>query len=201
VHRYRALDRAILFAESAHRGQLRKGTQNPYVSHVIAVAMIVLDHGHGIDAAIVGLLHDVIEDTPVDRDEIEGAFGEEIARAVLDLSEQDKAKPWEQRKSAYIEQIRNGAALALPACAADKIHNLRSILWDLDQARAENRAPEEVWRRFKRPPHKIAAYHRAVERVLAQRGFTGSLHAELDQALERFAGVAGVDPHVHVFVP
>lgn len=201
MHRYRNLDRAILFAERAHHGQKRKGTQNPYFSHVVAVGMIVLEHGHGVDAAIVGLLHDVLEDTPVDRDEIEDAFGPEIVRAVMDLSEQDKTLPWEERKLAYVAQIRQAVPLALPACAADKIHNLRSILWDLDQARLESRPPEDVWRRFKRPPHKIAGYHRAVERVLAERRFSGSLHEELEDALVRFAGAVGVDPAHDTFAP
>lgn len=200
MHPFRRLDRAILFAERAHRGQLRKGTENPYFSHVVAVAMLVLEHGHGIEAAIVGLLHDVIEDTPVDRDEIEEAFGPAIARAVSDLSEPDKRLPWEDRKRVYVEQIRVATDLALPVCAADKIHNLRGILWDLDEARLEARPPEEVWRRFKRPPHTMAAYHRAVQRSLAHRGFRGKLMDELESAIVRFAGAVGADPESDRFL-
>ena len=45
MHPYRRLDQAILFAEKAHRGQMRKGTENPYFSHVVAVSIIVLSHG------------------------------------------------------------------------------------------------------------------------------------------------------------
>jgi hypothetical protein len=187
------LYRAISFAERAHRGQVRKGTQKPYFTHPVAVGMMVLAHGHGIEAAVVGLLHDVIEDTPADRDEIEDAFGSAIAQAVVDLSEPDKTLPWEERKLAYVAHLANAVELALPSCAADKTHNLRSILWDLDDARSEGLDPDEVWRRFKRPPHQIAAYHRAVWTALRDRGFVGPLHAALGEAIERFALAVGAD--------
>lgn len=199
MHPYHRLDQAILFSERAHRGQMRKGTDNPYFSHVVAVSMIVLSHGHGVDDAIVALLHDVLEDTPVDRDEIEEAFGPEITRAVSDLSEPDKKMRWEERKRVYCEQVRVASDLALPTCAADKIHNLRSILWDLDQARVEDRPTTDVWRRFRRPPHTMAAYHRAVELALRERGFRGSLMDELERALQRFAAAVGADPGEHRF--
>jgi (p)ppGpp synthase/HD superfamily hydrolase len=191
---YHLLHRAILFSERAHRGQLRKGTLDPYFNHPVAVGMLVLAHQHPIGAAVVGLLHDVIEDTPVDSEEISDAFGPEIARAVVDLSEKDKAQPWEERKRAYVAHLARASELALPACAADKVHNLRSILWDLDEARRAGQDPREVWQRFKRPARKIAAYHRAVERALGARGFSGGLMESLDEAIRRFAGSVGADP-------
>lgn len=196
------LDRAIRFAESGHRGQVRKGTDVPYFTHPVAVAMMVLEHGHGIESAVVALLHDLIEDTPVDRDDIEARFGPTIAQAVVDLSEPDKAMPWEERKTVYVKRLATTAApLALPACAADKTHNLRSILWDLDLARRDGRDPREVWSRFKRAPKKICAYHRAVANALAHRGFDGSLQAELARAIRTFAASVGVDPDDARFTP
>jgi hypothetical protein len=187
------LYRAINFSERAHRGQLRKGTEKPYFTHPVAVGMMVLAHGHGIEAAVVGLLHDVIEDTPADRDEVEEAFGPSIADAVVDLSELDKTLPWEERKLAYVAHLAEATELALPACAADKIHNLRSLLWDLEDARREGLDPDQVWRRFKRPPHQIAAYHRAVWTALGSRGFVGPLYDLLDSAIHRFAADVGAD--------
>lgn len=195
VESLRLLDRAILFSERAHRGQVRKGTSLPYFSHPVAVAMIVLEHGYGIEAAVVALLHDVIEDTPIDRDDVEEAFGPEIAAAVMDLSEPDKRLPWEERKTAYVARIAKGASeLALPACAADKVHNLRSILWDLDRVRREGGDPQEVWRRFKREPKTMAAYHVAVANALSARGFRGPLHDALERAIANFAETVGADP-------
>lgn len=193
------LYRAISFAERAHRGQFRKGTQKPYFTHPVAVGMMVLAHGYGIEAAVVGLLHDVIEDTPADRDEVEEAFGPAIARAVVDLSEVDKTLPWEERKRAYVAHLADAAELALPACAADKIHNLRSMLWDLEEARVEGLSPDDVWRRFKRPPHQISAYNRAVWVALRDRGFGGTLHDSLDAAIGHFAAAVGADPARLVF--
>lgn len=196
----RILCRAIDFAECAHRGQPRKGTQKPYFTHPVAVGMMVLAHGYGIEAAVVGLLHDVIEDTPADRDEIEDAFGPSIAQAVVDLSEPDKTLAWEERKLAYVAHLADAVDLALPSCAADKTHNLRSILWDLDDARAEGLDADEVWRRFKRPPHQIAAYHRAVWTKLRSRGFVGPLHGALGDAIEHFALAVGADPSCEHFL-
>jgi hypothetical protein len=194
------LHRAINFAERAHRGQPRKGTLTPYFTHPVAVGMMVLAHGHGIEAAVVGLLHDVIEDTPADRDDVEVAFGPGIAQAVVDLSEPDKTLPWEERKRAYVAHLAHAADLALPACTADKIHNLRSILWDLDDARSDGLDPDDVWRRFKRPPHQISAYNRAVWKALRSRGFVGPLHDSLGAAIEHFAAAVGADPADDRFV-
>jgi (p)ppGpp synthase/HD superfamily hydrolase len=188
------LHRAILFSERAHRGQVRKGTSDPYFNHLVAVGMLVLAHGHGYDAAVVGLLHDVIEDTPVDSEEVAASFGPAIARAVVDLTEKDKAAPWEERKRLYVAHLEHAGELALPGCAADKVHNLRSILWDLDEVRRQGQDTQAVWSRFKRPPHQIAAYHRAVERALARRGFDGTLLAALDQAISQFSRIVGTDP-------
>ena len=202
MDRHRLLDRAIRFSESAHRGQVRKGTEVPYFTHPVAVAMIVLEHGYPVEAAIVGLLHDLIEDTPVDRDEIEADFGEAIAQAVVDLTEPDKSLPWEERKTVYVKRLGATASpLSLPACAADKAHNLRSILWDLDLARNEGRDPRDVWRRFKRAPKKISAYHRAVANALHGRGFNGPLQDELVHAIRTFATSVGVDPDDAIFTP
>jgi hypothetical protein len=188
------LHRAIVFSERAHRGQMRKGTNSPYVTHPLAVGMMVLAHGHSVEAAVVGLLHDVLEDTPVERDEIDEAFGPDIALAVVDLSESDKTLPWEERKQGLVARLATASEMALPACAADKIHNLKSILWDLDEARETGLPPHEVWRRFKRPPRQIAAFNRAVERCLRGRGFSGRLVDLLDDAIIQFARTVDVDP-------
>lgn len=193
------LHRAILFSERAHRGQVRKGTDRPYFSHPAAVGMMVLSHGYGTDAAVVGLLHDVIEDTPVEREEVEEVFGPDIAAAVVDLSEPDKTQPWETRKRAYLDRIAGAVDLAVPACAADKIYNLKSILWDLDDERAAGRDPSEVWRRFKRPPWQIAGFHRAVHVALNGRGFAGPLMDALDRTVTQFALEVGADPRVGRF--
>jgi (p)ppGpp synthase/HD superfamily hydrolase len=56
--------KALLFAEQAHRGQVRKGTEVPYITHPVGVSALLAQHGCSEDAVIAGLLHDVLEDTP-----------------------------------------------------------------------------------------------------------------------------------------
>lgn len=184
---YEALSRSIVLAERAHRGQVRKGTADPYIHHPLAVAMLVLSHGFGLPCATVGVLHDVLEDTQVRRDEIERRFGREIATAVADLTEDAGIHPWEERKLAYVRHLAHATDLALPVCAADKIHNLSSTLW-------EGRDPREVEERFRHPLVKISAYHRAVEQALGARGMTGPLMVELRRVVGEFARFAGADP-------
>src|SRR3712207_5852899 len=55
-------DEAFRYAHEAHAGQMRKGTETPYIGHLMGVASIVLDDGGSEDEAIGGLLHDVAED-------------------------------------------------------------------------------------------------------------------------------------------
>jgi (p)ppGpp synthase/HD superfamily hydrolase len=93
---------AIAFAARAHVGQLRKDKRTPYVSHVFRVAMTVC-HVFGINDPPVlaaAVLHDTIEDTPADYDELEEAFGAEIAGWVGTLTK-NMAIPHAQREAAY----------------------------------------------------------------------------------------------------
>src|SRR5712672_2578769 len=101
-----ALLQAIAFAARAHRHQLRKDNQTPYVSHVVRVAF-VLRHVFGIaDERILtaAVLHDTIEDTTTDFDDIEKQFGSEIAGWVALLSK-DKRLPDPQREAVYQESL------------------------------------------------------------------------------------------------
>src|SRR5438046_862320 len=98
----RALLEAIAFAARAHQGQLRKDGQTPYVSHVFRVTLI-LRHVFGIDdtnALVTAVLHDTIEDTTTDFDDIETQFGHDVASWVGLLSK-DKRLPEPERERAY----------------------------------------------------------------------------------------------------
>ena len=97
---------AISFASIAHRHQLRKDNVTPYISHPCRVAM-VLRHVLGIeDERIVAaaVLHDTIEDTTTDFDDIGKHFGAEIASWVAVLSK-DMRLPEEQRESNYLKSL------------------------------------------------------------------------------------------------
>ena len=102
----RPLLEAIAFAARAHQGKLRKDGATPYVSHVFRVCL-VLRHVFGIDdrqALMAAALHDTVEDTDTDFDELKEEFGDEVAGWVAALSK-DKRLPEEQREQAYAEAL------------------------------------------------------------------------------------------------
>jgi (p)ppGpp synthase/HD superfamily hydrolase len=77
-------DRALLYATHVHGGQVRKGTDTPYVAHLLAVAATVLEYGGDEDLAIAGLLHDSAEDQggAARLEDVRNRFGERVARIV-----------------------------------------------------------------------------------------------------------------------
>ena len=85
---------ALDFAVRAHGDQVRKGTQIPYVSHLLGVAALVFEGGGDEELAIAGLLHDVLEDTSASWGQLEEAFGTRVAHIVEACSDtQEKPKP------------------------------------------------------------------------------------------------------------
>jgi guanosine-3',5'-bis(diphosphate) 3'-pyrophosphohydrolase len=97
---------AISFAARAHRHQLRKDGQTPYVAHVFRVCLIVR-HVFGIDdprALMAAALHDAIEDTATDFDDLEKTFGREVAAWAAALCK-DTRLPEEERERQYVAQL------------------------------------------------------------------------------------------------
>lgn len=97
---------AIAFAARAHRHQLRKDGQTPYVSHAFRVAMVVR-HVFGFDDPKIlaaAVLHDTIEDTTTDYDGLDSKFGRTIAGWVVALTK-DMRLPEKEREAAYIEAL------------------------------------------------------------------------------------------------
>jgi GTP pyrophosphokinase len=149
-------DEAFKLASALHREQTRKDTPIPYISHLMAVAGIVLeanaylDFDNIEDIAIGALLHDAIEDQghQITLNEIRQRFGDTVHRIVCDCSDaeiteknQEKA-PWRKRKDAYISRIRNKPRESILVACADKLHNARSIMFDYDKV------GDKVWDRF-----------------------------------------------------
>jgi len=98
----RLLLEAISFAARAHQGQLRKDGRTPYVSHVFRVGLVVRQVFGIEDESVLtaAVLHDTVEDTTTDFDDIQNEFGAEIAGWVADLSK-DKRLPESEREKAY----------------------------------------------------------------------------------------------------
>ncbi len=120
--------RALEFAALAHEGQRRRGTaQVPYISHPAAVGLILARAGFDDAVVAAGVLHDVIEDTPVTAAELHVHFGEAITNIVLGASE-DKSLGYDARKAAYVEQVRHAAVSVKAVSCADKIANLTNLI-------------------------------------------------------------------------
>lgn len=130
------LDRAFALARTLHLKQYRKSTSIPYLSHLMSVAAIVLEHGGDEDLAIAGLLHDAAEDAG-GRDTLElirHEFGDRVAKVVDECTDTyETPKPdWRPRKEAYLAHLPDTSTDGLLVSAADKVHNARSILMDLE---------------------------------------------------------------------
>ncbi len=169
---------AFAFAARAHAGQVRKGSDVPYVTHVMAVAAIVGESGGDEDAVIAALLHDVVEDQPVTVAEIEQRFGRAVAdivEACSDATTRPKP-PWRERKERYVAHLRTASPSVRLVSAADKLHNARAIARDV---RALGPA---LWARFGAPKNDIAWYYRRVLDALAD-GWDHAILHELAQAV------------------
>ena len=144
--------KAFTFAADLHVQQKRKGTNIPYIAHLMAVATLVLEHGGTEDHAIAALLHDSIEDQGeyfaggADglRQEISREYGTAVLSIVEACTDADTIPkpPWRERKEAYIAHIRTAPADVLIVSCADKLHNARAILSDY------RAIGDALWQRF-----------------------------------------------------
>ncbi len=154
------LEEALLYAARLHRDQKRKGTDTPYVTHLLAVAAIVGENGGSEDEVVAALLHDAPEDQGGKErlEDIRARFGEEIAEIVdgcVDTYEEPKPA-WRPRKKAYIERMPSESASVQLVSAADKLHNARSILADVRDV------GEDLWSRFTGGKEGTLWYYRAL---------------------------------------
>jgi (p)ppGpp synthase/HD superfamily hydrolase len=160
---------AIELAARAHHGQVRKGTEIPYLVHPLAVAGILIRANCPEHLVIAGILHDTLEDTPVTLKEIQSPFGREVADLVVALSEPDKKPPWEERKTHTIEYLEQKATLdVLLVSVADKLDNMRAIREGLESA------GEAFWLRFNRPRENQEWYYQRLAGVFERRISSGA---------------------------
>jgi (p)ppGpp synthase/HD superfamily hydrolase len=128
-------EEALIFANRLHVKQYRKGTNVPYISHLLSVSALVLESGGDEELAIAALLHDAVEDQGgmETLEEIRNRFGERVANIVDSCSDAYTIpKPaWRERKEKYIIHLKSSSADARLVSLADKLHNARSILRDV----------------------------------------------------------------------
>ena len=137
---------AFAMMHELHRDQRRKGGDIPYITHLMAVAALVGEHGGDEDCFIAALLHDAVEDQGGEAVllRIREAFGDKVAALVLGASDTMEVPkpPWRARKEKHIAHMREADADLRMLLCADKIHNARAIIGDL------RNCPPDYWRRF-----------------------------------------------------
>jgi len=160
------VERALRAALAAHEGQVRKGLEPaPYVTHPMQIALLLARLGFDDTLIQAGLLHDVVEDCDGwTLARVEQEFGPEVRSIVAELTE-DKSKSWEARKRWAVEHTVHMSPAALTVKAADKLHNLQSLVQELRSASD----PATVWTKFKGGKERTLAMSSALVEALVPR--------------------------------
>jgi (p)ppGpp synthase/HD superfamily hydrolase len=186
---------AVDYARHLHI-ERRKGTQIPFMAHLLGVAALVMGENGQVDfpvteeMVIAALLHDAVEDhggEPRLRD-IEHNFGAEVARMVEGLSDTlaedaSNKEPWEERKRKYLERLRTEPREVKLISAADKLYNARSILDDY------RKIGPEIWKRFKRGRDQQLWYFDAVLKEFKASG-TNRIVEELKRVVDELRDIS-----------
>lgn len=160
---------SIEFVAKAHSGQFRKGTNIPYIYHLMNVMKILCDVEVDQKLIVAGILHDVLEDTNTSKEEIEYLFGNDVLSLVEGESEPDKSLPWKVRKQYTLRYFKQDATddQLIIACA-DKIDNARSIVEDYEKI------GDDFWKRFNAGKKEQLWYYTSLSEILTERAETGS---------------------------
>lgn len=135
------IETAAVFAEKAHRGMFRKGTNIPYITHPMETAVIVSAFTDDPEVLSAALLHDVVEDCGVTGEALREAFGSRVMDLVL-LESEDKTKTWKERKGGTVDRLHAASREVKIIALGDKLSNMRCI------ARDYLVLGDAVWERF-----------------------------------------------------
>ena len=162
---------ALEFAADKHRCQKRKDTQSsPYVNHLIAVTRILAAEGGIDDEAdlLSAVLHDTVEDTDTTFEELDARFGTTVAKLVGEVTD-DKTLPKAVRKQHQVDRAPGASPLAKQLKIADKIANIRDIIF----------TPPADWSRDR----KLEYFSWAEQVVAGCRGINAGLEGAFDEAI------------------
>ncbi len=122
------IDEAIGFAVNAHAGQMRKYTKEHYVSHPLAVAYMVSLYTADVNMIIASLLHDVIEDCGVTKEELAARFGDDVAYLVDGLTHVEDGSNRASRKEKTNAKLASFDDRVKTIKIVDNLHNLGSVM-------------------------------------------------------------------------
>lgn len=145
-----------------HKTQLRKGTDIPYASHPITLAMLLIESGLEEKIIVAALLHDTIEDTDMTIHQLKTKYGEEITNMVLNCTEPDQSLKWEIRKQNTIEQFGEKPDDVKWVIIADKLHNLYSLKHQHDDM------GDSLWQYFSRGYEQQKWYYSSLLNLFEQ---------------------------------
>jgi len=180
-------DQALQYAVIVHAGQMRKGTNIPYLSHLLGVASIAMEYGADEDETIGALLHDAGEDAGGDGriEDIRHRFGDSAADIVKGCTDAVTIPkpPWQKRKEDYIAHIAQASVSVRLVSASDKLHNARSILRDF------RKHGDAVWSRFNAGRDGTLWYYRSLVTAFRRAG-NNDLIDELDRVVTEIEQLA-----------
>ncbi len=177
-------DEAFCYAHELHRKQVRKGTEIAYISHLMTVSALVIEHGGNEDQAIGALLHDAAEDQGGAETlaVIRMRFGDAVADIVHDCTDAwvDPKPEWRPRKEAYLAKLASKPQQSLLVSLADKTHNAEAILFDY------RAIGDRLWARFNGGAEGTRWYYSALSQTFSQ-ALPGRLSERLAIAVRNFA--------------
>ena len=141
------LDRAVMFAVMKHSGQRRKGSDIPYITHVVEAMEIVSRMTEDEELRAAAVLHDTLEDTDTGKEELIRLFGQRVADLVAAESEnkrpdQPEAETWLTRKQETIRHLSRASTEVRMLALGDKLSNIRAMHRDFQVL------GEKLWERF-----------------------------------------------------
>lgn len=182
-------NKALRIAFEYHQNQERKGSREPYFTHLMSVSALVLENGGSENQAIAALLHDAVEDQggipTLERIAVE--FGDEVAMIVdgcTDSYTQPKL-PWKERKNNYLDRLKTAPDTILLVSLSDKVHNARSILRDFQNE------GDSIWERFKGGKSGTLRYYQSLANIFDKSPFI-FLKQELRQTVEEIITLANI---------
>ncbi|MCL4516403.1 MAG: bifunctional (p)ppGpp synthetase/guanosine-3',5'-bis(diphosphate) 3'-pyrophosphohydrolase [Firmicutes bacterium] len=123
--------KAYEFADRAHQGQFRDSGES-FIDHPVEVAEILAELGMDVETIVAGILHDVLEDTSVTREELTAQFGKEICLLVDGVTKLSRI-PFQSKEEQHVENLRKMfLAMAedlrvIVIKLADRLHNMRTL--------------------------------------------------------------------------
>jgi len=164
--KYAIVGEAVAFATKAHAGQKRKGTDIPYITHPLEAAIIVATMTADPNIIAAAVLHDVMEDAKITKEELLREFNDIICDLVAGESENKRenlpaSETWVLRKQETLDHLKQAELPAKLVALGDKLSNIRAMRNDYELY------GDKLWNRFnQKDSNKQGWYYRTLANIL-----------------------------------